>query len=179
MPDALLAVLAFIGGAVTTALISAATAEYRARQDHKRAREVDRGSRDRQAAAAILEEIDRLMEKFSTWRKGRVEQSEIEPYYRVMRRRAIELGDPKVRALANEISDGYFFVVGNAEIVHEDDRKLAGVLQRAAHEVLGAVVRGEDVPEPSGLARVRAVSAAIEREFRGALEDEAETSETS
>lgn len=156
MPDPLIAVLVFVGGAVTNALISLGTAEYRAHTDHKRKLELDRSTRDRQAAAAILEEVDRIIEKYSTRFPRNVEQKEIEPHYRVIRRRAVEIGDPVARKLADEIARDFYFIINNAKYIREDEWNLAQLVHHVAQETLGAVVRGDRIPEPIGLQRLRA-----------------------
>jgi hypothetical protein len=172
MPDVLVAVLAFVGGAVTNALIGLAQGEYRARRDHQRAVELDRSSRDRQAAAAILEEIDRLMEKYSPWAREKVAQSEVEPHYRVIRRRAVEIGDPVARALANEIASGYYFVVTNAMYIGGNERTLARLLHDIAQEALGPVVRGDKPSEPEKLARFRKIAKSVDDWFQTLYDDD-------
>jgi hypothetical protein len=149
MPDPWI-VLAFLGGAIFNAVLNAITGEVRARSDQSRKKQLDRDERGRLAAIAILDDIDRCVDAYSRPTPPHGQQQEVEPHYRAIRRRTIEIADKEVRAIIEEIADAYYYDLGARLLTGENPSSLwyADASRDAAREVLGAFLRGEPVVEP-------------------------------
>src|SRR6266508_6302849 len=163
MPDAVGALIAFVLGGLFNAVVSIATSGYRATRDHDRALRRDREDRSRQAATALLEEFDRLADMYSWRHPGEADQAEMEPSYRLIRRRVVELADPAVRKALEDLADGFYYYA-------DEEMFLGGVstttfarrLHDAARSILGSIQRGEPIPDEPFLADLRRIAAEVD-----------------
>jgi hypothetical protein len=122
----------------------------------------ERKSRSDEAARAALGEIEKAADRLGEWvrehkdvRGEGLTQDELEPTFHAIRAQAIEISDPEVRSLVDSIAGVlYLQDLARTEFVDWQIGQLAFKIRTAGREVLGAYLRGEQIPPQPELTKL-------------------------